>query len=90
MTAGDWVFVATILVCIVLFLAWLVEYTWNIKWRKNIRIGDTCFFVNIVGTKTICKIELIDADRKQAMVLIDYGMQSYATVWMDVKMLRIY
>lgn len=66
----------------------LLIYTWNRKWRKNISVGDQCYFINIRGKKSEGKVEAISNDRKMARVKIKAGL-GYSIGWHDVETLKV-
>lgn len=60
----------------------------NKKWRKNIKVVDKCFFVNILGTKTSSVIKDI-APTGLVHIESTLGMRSIAYQWMEPEKLRI-
>lgn len=52
----------------------------NREWRKNVKVGDRCYFYNILGTRSYFTIERISEDGKK--VLCSTGG---VAMWNDIK-----
>lgn len=59
----------------------------NIKFRKNIKVGDRAFFINVQGTKTYGKVEIITEDGLKA----GFGSLGipYSYQFIDINLLKI-
>lgn len=59
-------------------------YKWriNIKWRRSAKVGDKCYFNNILDTKTRCTIEMVKKNKTEVMVKA-LGF-SYSTQWIEL------
>ncbi|MGV9142112.1 MAG: hypothetical protein ACOC1X_04160 [Promethearchaeota archaeon] len=59
------------------------------KWRCNIRVGDKCYFYNILGGITVCTVEDIKSEKNKVFVTTK-GIGSYSVRWADINELYPY
>jgi len=60
----------------------------NYFWRRRIKIGDECFFINGYYGKTHGKV--VDVDTENEMVKLECrGTYGYAFGWYKIKSLRV-
>jgi len=57
-----------------------------IKWRKNVKAGDLCYFINSKGIKTMYTVKEVDDEGIQAIVE-SHGV-FHITHWEYIKFLR--
>ena len=65
-------------------------YKWskNKKWRKNVKVGDECFFINLLQKRSYGKVTAISEDKVKARVeRKDFGSSSSG--WYEIDGLRI-
>ena len=64
----------------------LHKYYRNKKWRENPQIGDACYFVNILGGKTVGYIDEVD---NESVLFKTKSFRSASYQWMDVSELNV-
>lgn len=55
------------------------------KWRQNPKVGDKCYFINILGGKTIGYIDEIDNGK---VLFKTKSLNSNSSQWIDVSELN--
>jgi hypothetical protein len=59
----------------------------NYSWRKNVKVGDNCYFHNIGGGITDCKVKQVSDDKKK--VLCEHSTANSSSCgWHDVAHLK--
>ena len=60
----------------------------NRKWRKNIKVGDRCFFINSIEERSYGDVTAISDDKLRARVeMKDFGSRSVG--WYEIDCLMI-
>lgn len=80
-------FLFNVIYYIITFPYQLYKMHINSKWRKNIKVGDRAFFINVTRGKTYGKIESILADKKSVGFGSTSRMYTYQII--DIANLKI-
>ena len=62
------------------------KYYQNHKWRKNIKVGDECFFINFFGAQQNGVIKEVDKENKTARFIACIYVQGAGFDTIDVRL----